>query len=393
MLAVNNDNSPLKDSPRILVADDQTDVLEAVRLLLKNEGFEFDLVSSPAAVLQKLECAEYDLLLMDLNYARDTTSGQEGLDLLCRVKEFDGSLPVVVMTAWGTIPLAVETMQHGVGDFVQKPWDNARLLEILRTQVAQGRLRREDLRRQRMQEQEMEEAREIQRHLIPRALPQFPGFNLAAAWRPARMVSGDCYDILPFQEGQFALCIADVAGNGMPAALLMSNLQAAVRAFASIQSTPRNLCLRLNRMISGNVPGERFITFFYARVDGWRHQLVYSNAGHNFPVLRRHNGDLLRLGGGGPVLGILEESDYREETVELKPGDRLLLFTDGVTEAMNPAGEQFGETRLLELLHAHASHPVETFTNQIMFLLEQFSQGEFHDDATLVALDVLSESH
>ncbi len=122
------------ETPRVLVADDQPDVLEALRLLLKGEGFRLETVASPRAVLEALQVREFDVLLMDLNYARDTTSGQEGLDLLARVPALDPTLPVVVMTAWASVELAVEAMRRGARDFVQKPWDDARLLTILRTQ-------------------------------------------------------------------------------------------------------------------------------------------------------------------------------------------------------------------------------------------------------------------
>ena len=120
---------------RILVADDQADVLEALRLLLKGEGFHLETANSPAGILAALDAREFDVILMDLNYARDTTSGEEGLDLLSRVQNIDNTLPVVVMTAWGSVELAVEAMRRGARDFIQKPWDNARLLAILRTQI------------------------------------------------------------------------------------------------------------------------------------------------------------------------------------------------------------------------------------------------------------------
>jgi DNA-binding NtrC family response regulator len=124
-----------KRNRRVLVADDQHDVLEALRLLLKSEGYQIEAVSSPQGVISALETREFDILLMDLNYTRDTTSGQEGLELLAKVQQIDGMLPVVVMTAWGSVELAVEAMRHGARDFVQKPWDNPRLLTILRTQM------------------------------------------------------------------------------------------------------------------------------------------------------------------------------------------------------------------------------------------------------------------
>lgn len=123
------------NAPRILIADDQPDVLAALRLLLKAEGYLIETAASPAAILAALEIREYDILLMDLNYARDTTSGQEGLDVLKQLAAKDPSLPVVVMTAWGSVELAVEAMRQGARDFIQKPWDNARLLAIVRTQI------------------------------------------------------------------------------------------------------------------------------------------------------------------------------------------------------------------------------------------------------------------
>src|SRR5579884_3686582 len=125
--------------PRILVADDQPDVLEALRLLLKSEGYEVETAASPAGVLKALEGREFDALLIDLNYARDTTSGHEGLDLLARLQTLDSTLPVIVMTAWGSVELAVEAMRRGARDFIQKPWDNARLSAILKTQIELGR--------------------------------------------------------------------------------------------------------------------------------------------------------------------------------------------------------------------------------------------------------------
>ncbi len=131
---------------KILIADDLPDVLEALRLLLKGEGYVTESATSPAGILAALEAQDFDLVLMDLNFARDTTSGQEGLDLLRKLQATDSTLPVVVMTAWGSVGLAVEAMRRGARDFIQKPWDNARLLAILRTQIDLSRALRQGLR-------------------------------------------------------------------------------------------------------------------------------------------------------------------------------------------------------------------------------------------------------
>src|SRR5256885_15545648 len=134
--------------PRLLIADDQADVLEALKLLLKGEGFDVETAASPRAVLAAVEARDFDALLVDMNYTRDTTSGAEGLDLLTRIQALDGPPPVVVMTAWGSIDGAVEAMRRGARDYVEKPWDNRRLLTTLRTQVELGRALRKSHRLQ-----------------------------------------------------------------------------------------------------------------------------------------------------------------------------------------------------------------------------------------------------
>src|SRR3954452_23868421 len=144
---------------------------------------------------------------MDLNYTGDTTSGREGIDLLARVPQQDTLLPVVVMTGWGSVDLAVEAMRRGVCDFVQKPWDNRQLVETLRAEIDKGRARRE---RQLHEARELDEARRIQRKLLPTVLPQVEGCELAVSWQPAAGVSGDCFDAMAFGPSLLGISIADV---------------------------------------------------------------------------------------------------------------------------------------------------------------------------------------
>jgi sigma-B regulation protein RsbU (phosphoserine phosphatase) len=388
--------------PRILIADDQQDVLDALRLLLKGHGYTIETVNSPAELLSSVARQEFDILLMDLNYARDTTSGREGLDVLSRLREIENAPPVVAMTGWATVGLAVEAMQYGVSDFVEKPWTNTRLLELLQKQIALGRERRElrareaqekkaqqeALLHQQEQEREIGEAKAIQEKLLPREIPQMPGYEVASAWQSARLVGGDYFDILPLDEKTLGLCIADVAGKGMPAALLMSNLQAAVRGLASLSVGPDLLCRRLNSLIYRNTANDRFITFFYAQLDGPRRRLAYVNAGHNAPFVLRSNGSHERLRDGGTVLGVFASPDYELGSAQLSPGDRVVLFTDGVTEACNGAGEEFGEARLLRLLEDHRALSADDLQAKILAAAGEFSGGRWQDDATLLVLAV-----
>jgi len=371
-------------APRTLIADDQPDVLEALHLLLKREGYKIEAVNSPKAVLERLSNREYDVLLMDLNYALDTTSGQEGLDLLANVQKLDRTLPVVVMTAWGSIRLAVEAMQRGAADFVEKPWDNSKLLATLRTQVEARNERRNGAARE---SGEIEAASATQRGLLPRSIPQFQGYGISAAWRPAGAVSGDYLDLLRLDETRLALCVADVIGKGVPAALLMSNVQAAVHALAGEGLTTGELCGRINRIVAANVGSGKFITFFYGVIDSAR-RFRYTNAGHCEPSLVRQNGDCLRVNHGGVVLGVFPDWSYGEASLDLEPGDRLVLFTDGITEIVNADQEEFGEERLAELLSANRALDAEAMQKHVMAAIAEFSGGNFQDDATLIVVAV-----
>jgi phosphoserine phosphatase RsbU/P len=377
--------STCAESPRILIADDQPDLIDALRLLLKGQGIETDGVTSPDAAIAALETRPFDLLLMDLNYTGDTTSGREGIDLLSRVQALDHLLPVVVMTGWGNVDIAVEAMRRGVRDFVQKPWDNAHLLATLRSEIEEGRARR---RRDASDRRELAEALKIQQRLLPQQVPQIEGCELAASWQPASGVGGDCFDALRFGETRLALSIADVVGKGIPAALLMSNLQAAVRAFASDAVEPRDLCQQVNRILCGNIAEGRFISFFYCLVDAAAGTLVYTNAGHYFPMLVRADGTFTRLDTGGPVLGVLQDADYQQAHVALTPGDRLVLFTDGLTEARSPAGEEFGEERLLTAALENRGCSAPSLQARLADAVASFTEGRLQDDATLIVLGV-----
>src|SRR5262245_20187544 len=345
---------PMIPAPRTLIADDHPDVLAALRMLLRNEGWQTEAATSPAEALEAIKSRNFDLALVDLNYARDTTSGQEGLDLISGIRALDSALPVVAMTAWANIELAVEAMRRGVTDFIQKPWENARLLRALRDQVAAGRARRREQHLQAARDLELTAAREIQQSLLPRHMPSIEGAELAVAWRPAGVVSGDYFDVIQFDPGRAALCVGDVMGKGMPAALVMSNLQALVKAFAGASAQPQRLCEQINRAVCGNLREGRFITFFYGLFETASRRFVYANAGHNPPLLARRDGRMARLSEGGIVLGLFPERGYEQGEVRLRAGDRLLCFTDGVTEAANDAGELFGEERLLQLLVEHS---------------------------------------
>jgi sigma-B regulation protein RsbU (phosphoserine phosphatase) len=370
-----------RTATKILVADDQPDVLEALRWLLTGEGYEPEFVSSTDAVLERLRERPFDLLLMDLNYSRDTTSGREGLELIPQVRTQDPTLPIVVMTGWGSVDTAVEAMRRGARSFVQKPWEDVTLLEILEREIEEAQATK---RRDAKQQREFEEARLIQRGLLPATLPQTPAVQLAASWKPANGVGGDCFDVLTFPSGAVGITIADVAGKGVPAALLMSNLQAAVRAFAQDGASPASVSASVNRLLCRNMASGRFVTFCYARIDASSRRITYANAGHNPPLVVRANGTIDPLAPGGTVLGVFAESTYEQGELPIGPGDRLVLYTDGITEGRNPAGDEFGEERLAASALRHRALTAEQMLAAMLDDVETFNKSAYEDDATLI---------
>jgi sigma-B regulation protein RsbU (phosphoserine phosphatase) len=371
--------------PRVLVAEDQPHVREALRLLLKGAGYHITGVSTPAAVLDELAANRYDALLLDLNYTRDTTSGAEGLELLPRIRELDNTIPIVVLTAWGSVETAVKALHSGADDFVQKPWDNTQLLTLLRAQLEHAKaLRKNHLER----ELEREELREIQRGLLPREIPRVAGCEIFVDWHPAGDVGGDYFDVFSQGDGRVGVCIADVAGKGLPAALLMSNLQASVRTLASANLAPAELCHRLNQVACANAAAGRFITFLYAVLDSRAHRVTYANAGHNAPVLVRPDGPSERLASGGPVLGQFPDASYEAGKVAVQPGDKLVLFTDGIVEAPDAEDREFSEARLVALVESQRHLDGAALHRSLLDTVHTHCNGRLQDDATLMVISV-----
>jgi sigma-B regulation protein RsbU (phosphoserine phosphatase) len=368
----------------VLVADDQPDVLAALRLLLKMNGFAVVTASSPADVLAALASPgppRFDALVMDLNYARDTTSGREGLELVARVRALDPTLPVVVMTAWSSVPLAVETMRNGVSDFVEKPWDNARLMATIRAQVLSGRHLR---RAQRLES----DARDVQRRLLARAVPDVPGYAVGVAWQFAERLGGDAYEMSALPGGRLGVAIADVCGKGTPAALVMASAQATLRDLMASPLTPDEVCARLDRALAPQLAPDRFVSLAYAILDERNRTLSYANAGHPAPLLLRGDGRVERLHGGGPVLGMLADARYEAASMPVDHGDRLVLYTDGVVEAASAAGEM-GEERLLAGLREMRGLPAADAARAVLKAAIDFAgDSPLADDATVVVVDV-----
>jgi len=232
---------------------------------------------------------------------------------------------------------------------------------------------------------EMQQAAQIQARLFPEAAPKTEGLDIAARAVPARLAGGDYYDFIRFPDGKIALMVGDVAGKGMPAALLMSSLQARVHVLFEDSDNLATKIERLNKSTCGNCPDNRFITFFFGILDPLTGELVYVSAGHNPPVLVRAQGGYELLPGGGLILGILPMAKYEESRITIEKGDVLVMFSDGVTEAPNPNDEEYGEDRLANLVAELSGKSASEIVAAIHTSVAEFTEGAPPaDDITVV---------
>jgi len=236
-------------------------------------------------------------------------------------------------------------------------------------------------------------AKEIQAWLLPASPPQVPGLEIAFATRPANTVAGDYYDVFSRPSSSapgeaFLIAIADVAGKSVPAAMLMATFQASLKTLAITAGSLTELVGRMNSYACTNSQnGRRFTTTFLAEYDPASRNLIYVNAGHNAPILRRQTGAIERLQTGGIPLGIQENASYESGTVTLQSGDWLVIFTDGVIEAENDRTEEYGEVRLLTMLHANVAVAPSMLLDAIMLDLDRFvGNAPQRDDVTLMLL-------
>ncbi len=364
----------------MLVSDDQIDVLEAIRLLLKGAGHQAAIADSPRSALAAAEHGQFDAVLMDMNYSRDTTSGDEGLDLLDKLLARDDKMPVIVMTAWSSVDLAVEAMRRGAADFIQKPWDNARLLATIEKHADRSKERKQA-------RSELEIARHVQQRLLPQHAQALATATYGGRCLPAREIGGDYYDFLELGPARLGLLLADVSGKGVAGALLTANLQASFRSQLELGVRhPKALLASVNKLFHESTPAEYFATMFFAEYRDQGRELRYINCGHPAAVVLRAGGTIERLEATTLPIGIFASFKCEERTIALTPGDALLVFSDGVLEAGIDRGEEFGEQRLIDAARAAPRTDVEAMLDFLSAEVLRFSPGAQGDDVTIVAL-------
>ncbi|MGH9322839.1 MAG: PP2C family protein-serine/threonine phosphatase [Vicinamibacteria bacterium] len=366
---------------RILVADDQRDVLTALELLFKAQGISAVTVTSPEAILTAVSREDFDAVLMDLNYTRDTTSGEEGLDALSRLAALPNAPPVIVMTAWGSIELAVEAMKRGARDFVTKPWDNRVLLATITRNTERTSAR--------YASNELEVASQVQRKLWPPDCLTFSSLAVAGHCRPIGAVGGDTFDFIELGNGRVAFSLADVSGKGLPAALMMASLQAILRSGVGHGGSDLSGFLQVaNRHFFESTEPQHYATLFFGVYDDLSRELHYASCGHPPAILLSNDGLYRKLGSTASAFGMFEELTPEVESVEMRRGDALLVYSDGLLEARSPAGDELGEDRLVEIareLLTETDLPVPSFPARLVEDVVVRLGYQQTDDVTLVA--------
>jgi sigma-B regulation protein RsbU (phosphoserine phosphatase) len=373
---------PLTTTQRILIAEDEPGIALGLEDTLRFEGYEVEVVANGLTASRRAMEQAFDLILLDV-----MLPGKDGFDVCRELRRSGLQAPIIFLTARTQEADRVAGLNLGANDYVTKPFSPLELAARVRGLLRFVENSRRD---RRCLEDEVQAASQVQHRLFPAECPTVAGLDYAGACRAARGVSGDYYDFIPLPSGRLALLLADVCGKGMPAALLAAALHAAVRAYArDADRGCGELLASVNRLLFETTSSERFVTVFYAVYDPADLSLTWANAGHCPPVLMRQSSECTRLDSLTPPAGVLPEICSAQRTMTVKPGDRLLAFSDGITEARNPADEEFGDARLERLLARLRGRSASDVCQVVLEQVREFAGGRLQaDDLTVIAAHV-----
>lgn len=274
--------------------------------------------------------------------------------------------------------------KRGGGGFTE---NDSRILSIIAANAAQIFENTNLIKQTSRMEEQLNLAAEIQANLVPDTPPQLEGYDIAGSSTAAQNVGGDYYDWIPIDDTHLAVCLGDVSGKGLPASLIMANVQATVRGQTVIDSQPNERIARSNTLLCRSIDDEHFVTMWYCVLDAEAHQLIYCSAGHEHPFLVSADGGCRRLDQGGLALGVFENIEYEQQTVGMQPGDVLVVYSDGVTDATTVADEAFGEERLQSVIVENCTNPAQAIVGAIISAVENHAgNADQFDDLTVVVV-------
>ena len=381
----------MPDNYKILVVDDEPDleplVLQRMRRHIRSGRYAFVFAHNGLEALEMLRSeADIDMVVSDINMPQ-----MDGLTLLEQIPKVDPNIRSVIISAYGDMKNIRTAMNRGAFDFVTKPLDFEDLqITIDRTLQHMTEWREALSSRDRLValQNELDIARTMQQSILPTQFPNGPDYQSFASMEPARNVGGDFYDVMRLDNNRVGLAIADVSDKGVPAALFMMSSRTLLKGAAIGNPEPGDVLREVNSLLLEDNEMSMFVTLLYAVYDPETGQLTYANGGHNTPIILHPDGscDQLELT-GGIALGVVPDMEFAQSSVTVQPGDALILYTDGVTEAMNAQEEEFGMHRLCQILSDTSSRDPQDLNNAIFAGIRAFA-GETpqSDDITCLTL-------
>ena len=384
---------------KILSVDDENDLelllTQYFRRKIRKGEYEFVFAHNGLeALTMMLKHPDIEIILSDINMPE-----MDGLTLLAKINEMrNPALKVIMVSAYGDMGNIRQAMNNGAFDFATKPIDLDDLSVTIEKAIEQinyvHEMQREHLQLESLKT-DLAVASEIQHAILPRVFPPFPDLaeqlDIAASMTPAKDVGGDFYDFFRIDDHRIGFIIADVSGKGIPAAIFMAVSRTLIRATGIRGGSPSDCVTYSNKLLSSESVDCMFVTLFYGILDVQSGEVVYCNAGHNPPYLLKQNGDVEVLSvSKDPMVGAIDGIEYHEERFTLEKGDALVMFTDGVTEAMNTSFEEFGEERLVETLEGVTLHSCKQIIEAVKTDVASFTKdAEQSDDLTLLVIKKL----
>ena len=381
----------MAESYKILVVDDEPDLeplmLQRMRRHIRAGRYSFVFAHNGVEALEVLhQDDEIDMVVSDINMPQ-----MDGLTLLEQIPKVDPNIRSIIISAYGDMKNIRTAMNRGAFDFVTKPLDfNDLRITIDRTLVHLTEWREALASRDQLValQNELDVASGMQQSILPTVFPQGNDFQSFASMEPARNVGGDFYDFIRLDEGKVGLAIADVSGKGVPAALFMMSSRTLLKGAAIGNEQPGSTLKEVNDLLCEDNDAMMFVTLFYAVYDPDSGTLSYANGGHNSPIVVHSDGSYTILPmTGGIALGVMPDFEFDQDSITLLPGDTLVLYTDGVTEAMNEEGEEYSMDRLCEVLVTGSSIQAEDISDTIFDSIREFAgEAPQSDDITCLTL-------
>ncbi len=376
---------------KILVVDDEPDleplILQRMRRNIRAGRYAFVFAHNGVEALEVLQReADIDMVVSDINMPQ-----MDGLTLLEQIPKVDPNIRSVIVSAYGDMRNIRTAMNRGAFDFVTKPLDFEDLqITIERTLTHMAEWKEALLSRDKLValQNELDVASKIQQGILPTSFPEGRGYEVYGNMAPARNVGGDFFDVIPLENGRLALAVADVSDKGVPAALFMMSSRTLLKGAAIGLSDPGDVLSEVNDLLNEDNETFMFVTLLYAVFDPESGVITYANGGHNNPMLLHPDGTSEELAStGGVALGVMPGLKYEQDSITLEPGDTLVLYTDGVSEAMNSGGEEFGMDRFRQIFAGTHPTSARQVNELILRAVSDFAGGvPQSDDVTCLVL-------